>query len=127
MPGTRRVRHRSALTVGPVVRVEPVVLAVGAGHRLAQRTVTGESELLPILSNGEAVALVHSHAGRYHSRPDIAYMPVHDAPPARWALLWRTAAETDLIRSFARTAREVGPGIVEDERSPDSRRRPKGS
>ncbi|MEV4800097.1 LysR family transcriptional regulator [Nonomuraea sp. NPDC049421] len=134
------------LTVGPVVRVEPVVLAVGAGHRLAGRetvsyedlaeevviggarpgywrqalvpactpsgrpirigpVVTAESELLPILSNGEAVALVHSHAARYHARPDIAYVPVRDAPPARWALLWRTAAETDLIRSFARAAR----------------------
>lgn len=44
-------------------------------------TVTAESELLPILSNGEAVALVHSHASRYHSRPDIAYVPVRDAPP----------------------------------------------
>lgn len=156
------------LTVGPVVRVEPVVLAVGAGHRLAQRrtvsyedladeiviggakpdywrealvpshtpsgrpihvgpAVTAESEMLPILSNGEAVALVHSHAGRYHSRPDIVYVPVHDAPPARWALLWRTASETDLIRSFAHTARQVGPGVVEDERSADGRRDRQGS
>ncbi|GAA3133323.1 hypothetical protein GCM10010466_24880 [Planomonospora alba] len=74
--------------------------------------VTAESELLPILSNGEAVALVHSHASRYHSRPDIVYVPIRDAPPARWALLWRTATETDLIRSFAHTARQVGPSVA---------------
>ncbi|MFB9675712.1 hypothetical protein [Streptosporangium vulgare] len=39
-------------------------------------------------------------------------MPIHDAPPAQWALLWRTATETDLIRTFAHTAREVGPSVT---------------
>jgi DNA-binding transcriptional LysR family regulator len=144
--------RESDLTVGPIVRVDSIVLAVAAGHRLAQResvsyedlagevviggpkpdywwqaltpshtpsgrpirvgpTATVESEMLPILSSGEAISPVHSHAGRYYVRPDLAYVPIHDAPPAHWALLWRTATETDLIRSFAHTAREVGPSV----------------
>jgi DNA-binding transcriptional LysR family regulator len=141
------------LTVGPIIRIEPIVLAVGAGHRLAQResvsyedladevviggakpdywwealtpshtpsgrpirvgpTAAVESEMLPILSTGEAISPVHSHASRYYARPDIAYVPIHDAPPAQWALLWRTATETNLIRYFAHTAREVGPSVT---------------
>lgn len=136
------------LTVGPVVRIEPVVLAVGARHRLARRetvsyedladevviggaspdywrealtpgqtpsgrpiplgpAVATESAMIPILSNGEAVAVVHSHASRNYARADLAYVPIRDAPPARWALLWRTATETDLIRSFADAGRLV--------------------
>ncbi|MFI6636697.1 LysR family transcriptional regulator [Nonomuraea fuscirosea] len=142
------------LTVGPVVRIEPVVLAVGAGHRLAgQETVsyedlagevviggakpdywrealvpshtpsgrpirigpavTAESELLPILSNGEAVALVHSHASRYHSRPDIAYVPVRDAPPARWADRYRprvSVASPRVSEGHRSTAHSGHPG-----------------
>lgn len=140
------------LTVGPVVRIEPVVLAVGAGHRLARRetvsyedladevviggynpdywgealtpshtpsgrpipvgpAVATESAMIPILSNGEAVAVVHSHASRNYARADLVYVPIRDAPPARWALLWRTATETDLIRSFAHTGRLVRPSV----------------
>ncbi|MFE9779386.1 LysR substrate-binding domain-containing protein [Streptomyces sp. NPDC005775] len=138
------------LTVGPVVRIEPVVLVVGAGHRLARRetvsyedltdevviggakpdywrealtpshtpsgrplrvgpTVTTETAMLPILSNDEAVAFVHSHASRSYARADLVYVPVHDAPPAHWALLWRTATETELIRSFAHVGRLIEP------------------
>ncbi|MEV4080918.1 LysR family transcriptional regulator [Nonomuraea fuscirosea] len=142
------------LTVGPVVRIEPVVLAVGFGHRLAgQETVsyedlagevviggakpdywrealvpshtpsgrpirigpavTAESELLPILSNGEAVALVHSHASRYHSRPDIAHVPVRDAPPARWADRYRprvSVASPRVSEGHRSTAHSGQPG-----------------
>ncbi|MDI6097478.1 hypothetical protein QLQ12_02550 [Actinoplanes sp. NEAU-A12] len=36
-------------------------------------------------------------------------MPIHDAPPGRWALIWRTAGVTEMILDFVRAAREVGP------------------
>jgi hypothetical protein len=42
------------------------------------------------------------------ARPDLAYVPIRDAPPGRWALVWRTATETALIRGFAETARDLG-------------------
>jgi DNA-binding transcriptional LysR family regulator len=138
------------LTVGPTVYVEPLVLAVGAGHRLAGREsvsyedlgdevvcggakpdywrnwlvpthtpsgrlirigplVTTSAEMIPLLANGEAVSPAFAHSMRYFARPDLAYVPIRDAPPGRWALVWRTATETALIRGFAETARDLGP------------------
>lgn len=137
------------LTVGPTVYIEPVVLAVGAKHRLASRpsvsyedladevvmggakpdywrealvprhtpsgrpipigpAATSSAEMLPLLANGEAVSPAHAHAARYFARPDIAYVPIRDAPPAQWALIWRTAARSDLIQAFARVAADRG-------------------
>ncbi|MEV0116988.1 LysR family transcriptional regulator [Streptomyces sp. NPDC050844] len=143
------VRERD-LTVGPVIHVEPVVLAVSSNHPPAhqrsasledladQITIGGAApaywraamvpthtpagrpvpvgptardflEMLPILSTGEAVSPVHLQATRYFARPDVAYVPLRDAPPARWALIWRTSAETDAILAFAKIVEELGP------------------
>lgn len=66
-------------------------------------------EMLPILSTGEAVSPIHASANRYLNRSDIALVPFHDAPISSWALVWRTSAETDLIRSFAQVVMEHGP------------------
>jgi DNA-binding transcriptional LysR family regulator len=69
-------------------------------------TATNFLEMLPILSTGEAMSPIMATAARYYLRPDIAYVPIHDAPQARWALIWRAAAETDLVRAFVETARD---------------------
>ncbi|WCN81753.1 LysR family transcriptional regulator [Micromonospora sp. LH3U1] len=70
-------------------------------------SVSNFQEMIPILATGEAVSPVHAQAARYYARPDIAYVPIHDAPPARWGLIWRTGNETELIRSFAGTAHHL--------------------
>lgn len=62
--------------------------------------VANFQELITIVAAGNAVCPVHDHASRYYARPDIRYLPIADAPIASWALIWRTAAETDLIRAF---------------------------
>lgn len=66
-------------------------------------TVTSFEQMLPILATGEAVSPVHAHAAQYLPRANIVYVPIRDAPLASWALIWRTAAENDLIRAFARS------------------------
>ncbi|MFJ6854215.1 LysR substrate-binding domain-containing protein [Streptomyces sp. NPDC091271] len=66
-------------------------------------------QLLAIVASGEAVCPAHAHALRYYARPDIAYIPVHDAPLGRWALCWRTSSETDSIRDLAEVVEETGP------------------
>ena len=66
-------------------------------------------ELLTVVAAGQAVSPVHEHARRYFARPDIRYLPITDAPPSHWALVWRTTAETPLVRAFARAAEDLGP------------------
>ncbi|SDJ65878.1 hypothetical protein SAMN05421874_102594 [Nonomuraea maritima] len=58
---------------------------------------------------GEAVSLFPAHMRRYWSRPDIAYLLVSDIDTLRYALVWRTETENDLIRALARIAADLGP------------------
>jgi DNA-binding transcriptional LysR family regulator len=67
------------------------------------------AEVIPLIANGEAVSPCFAHSVRYYARPDLIYMPIRDAPLAHWALIWRTATETSLIRAFAETSRDLGP------------------
>lgn len=60
------------------------------------------------VANGQHVQPVHMHALRYHARPDITYLHLHDAPHARWGLVWRADAESPMIRAFAQVVRDLG-------------------
>nr|WP_276617591.1 LysR family transcriptional regulator [Streptomyces coryli] len=71
--------------------------------------VTNSTELLTYVNSGEVVSAGHAHGVRYYARPDVVFLPVHDAPPARWALVWRTNGVIDPIRDLARTVSELGP------------------
>ncbi|MER6582369.1 hypothetical protein [Nonomuraea sp. NPDC001023] len=66
-------------------------------------------ELVAIVANGEIVAPVHAHAVRYHTRPDIAYVPITGVPDSRWAPVWRADAESDVIRAFLDVVTDLGP------------------
>lgn len=72
-------------------------------------TVTSIEQMLPILSSGTAVSPLHGHAVRYLQRPDIALIPIQDAPLAQWALVWHNAAEIQTGRAFAELVEEHGP------------------
>lgn len=67
-------------------------------------TGTTYNELLTLVSAGQGVFPVAAHLRRYNARPDIAYVPIADAPPVRWALLWRSGGDTEPLREFARAA-----------------------
>ena len=41
---------------------------------------------------------------RNSARPDIAYVPVRDAPPLEWGLIWPTDKNTVRVRAFPTTA-----------------------
>lgn len=57
-------------------------------------------EMLAAIAADRAVALVQEHCVHYYTRPGITYIPMPDAPHCAWTLVWRTRAETDLIRTF---------------------------
>ncbi|WTW94052.1 LysR family transcriptional regulator [Streptomycetaceae bacterium NBC_01309] len=65
-------------------------------------------ETLANIAAGLGMSPVPAHAPKYFAREDIAYIPIHDAPELRWALVWRSAGEGPLVRAFAQAARDTG-------------------
>lgn len=61
-------------------------------------------EVLTTVAAGHAVALTQAEAADYYQWPDIRYVPIRDAEPSRWALVWRTGAEKPLVHAFAQAA-----------------------
>ncbi|MFE2432521.1 LysR substrate-binding domain-containing protein [Streptomyces sp. NPDC059373] len=66
--------------------------------------VTTWHELISVVHSGQAVSAVAEEATRYYPWPGLAYLPIRDAPPCRWVLVWRTAGETPLVCALARAA-----------------------
>jgi DNA-binding transcriptional LysR family regulator len=63
----------------------------------------------------QAVCVVFAEASRFYQRPGIVYLPIRDAPLGHWALVWRTATESPLVRAFADAARTLdGAGLITD-------------
>ncbi|MGW2408437.1 LysR family transcriptional regulator [Streptomyces sp. NPDC001739] len=73
-------------------------------------TASTWQEAVSIVSSGQAAAGVSAEAATFYPWPGIAFIPIRDAPPCTWALVWRTIAETPLIRAFARTALDETSG-----------------
>ncbi|WP_336212833.1 LysR family transcriptional regulator [Nonomuraea sp. LPB2021202275-12-8] len=78
--------------------------------RLIERgpLVRNSEEILTLISLGEIVNLFPAHMTRYWVRPDIVYLPVRDMDALPFALVWRSGAETDLIRALAQAVRDLG-------------------
>lgn len=74
-----------------------------------ERRVNTFQEVLTTTADGHAVALTQAEAAEYYPWPDIRYLPVRDAQPSRWALVWRSTAETPLVRAFAEAAADARP------------------
>ncbi|MEV6072556.1 LysR family transcriptional regulator [Nocardia sp. NPDC052001] len=72
-------------------------------------------DLILLVAAGRAITPVHGHAARYYGRPDVAYIPMPDVPPARWALVWRRSGETDLVKDLAEV---FATGYVPDSEDP---------
>ena len=69
--------------------------------------VSSWHEEVSLVAAGKAVAAVAADATRFYSWPDIVYLPIVDAPRCEWALVWRTANETPLIRAIAQAATDA--------------------
>jgi DNA-binding transcriptional LysR family regulator len=73
-------------------------------------SVSTWQEVLSTVASGEATAVVVDEVPRYYPWPTLAFVPIRDAAPLHWALVWRTAAETPLIRAFVQAARDATAG-----------------
>ncbi|MEU4640243.1 LysR family transcriptional regulator [Micromonospora sp. NPDC023814] len=65
------------------------------------------SEMLTLVAMGRGVLPVGEHTRRYYPRPDVAYVPIRDAPPIRRGLVWRESNTTARIREFVRAATDA--------------------
>lgn len=66
--------------------------------------VNNETELLEVVSLGQAIALIPASLARRNARPDIVYRPVYDASPYAIAVAWPEGARASSIRAFVRAA-----------------------
>ena len=107
---------------GPVLVREARLLAVPLSHPFARRESIAASDLarvdlvehegtvqeaLALAGAGRGALLVGAHARRYYARPDIAYVPVSDAPPLEWGLIWPADRNTGRVRAFAAAANDL--------------------
>ncbi|MFE4871528.1 LysR family transcriptional regulator [Streptomyces sp. NPDC056682] len=69
-------------------------------------------ELFAIVAAGEAVNSLGAHVVRYYSRPDIVYIPLHDAPLLSWSLVWRSDVDNEMVRAFVRVVRDLGTAAL---------------
>jgi DNA-binding transcriptional LysR family regulator len=70
--------------------------------------VSSWHEQIATVVGGQTVCGVAAEAARFYPWPNIVYIPIRDAPPCQWALVWRTANETPLIRALAEAATDAG-------------------
>jgi hypothetical protein len=64
------------------------------------------SELLSLVAMGKGVLPVGEQSCRYYPRPDVAYVPVHDAPPIERGPVWVESNTNARIRAFVQAAAE---------------------
>ncbi|MER5333423.1 LysR family transcriptional regulator [Micromonospora sp. NPDC002717] len=102
----------------PVVQYPAVTSAEFKRDRTPEHTPSGRpvpkgpagntfSEMLTLVAMGRGVLPVGEHTRRYYPRPDVAYVPIRDAPPIRRGLVWRESNTTARVREFVRAATDA--------------------
>ncbi|MER5474132.1 LysR family transcriptional regulator [Streptomyces sp. NPDC002685] len=102
----------------PVVQYPQVTSAGFKRDRTPDRTPSGRpvpkgpaggsfSEMLTLVAMGRGVLPVGEHSRQYYPRPDVAYVPLHDAQPIERGLVWREGNTTERVREFVRAATDA--------------------
>ncbi|MEV0417427.1 LysR family transcriptional regulator [Streptosporangium canum] len=92
--------HRSPIPASMEEAFQP--FHTPSGRPVARGPVISNWEdELKVISTGQAVGAAAAEAARFYPRPDLAYVPVTDVPPVRWAFAWRATDTNPLIRALA--------------------------
>ncbi|WP_327010191.1 LysR family transcriptional regulator [Dactylosporangium sp. NBC_01737] len=81
----------------------PAVTPSGRPIRRGATAATLE-EALTAIGAGSVVSPVGSYAAASRQRRDLAFVPITDGPVLQYAPVWRSAAETTLVRAFVHAA-----------------------
>ncbi|MBL7491539.1 LysR family transcriptional regulator [Frankia sp. AgB1.9] len=68
-------------------------------------------EVLSLVAAGRGVSPAASRAADYHARPGIVFVPVRDAPPIEYGLIWPTSGHTARVRAFVDAVLEPRPDL----------------
>jgi len=63
--------------------------------------VTSLQEALMLVAAGKGAMLTGAHTADYQARPGVAYVPVIDAAPVRYGLVWRAGEDRAAVSVFA--------------------------
>lgn len=102
----------------PVVQYPAVTSAGFKQDRTPDRTPSGRpvprgpvggtfSEMLTLVAMGRGVLPVGEHSRRYYPRPDVAYVPIRDAPPIERGPVWLESNTTARVRAFVQAAADA--------------------
>ncbi|MFJ5540425.1 LysR family transcriptional regulator [Micromonospora chalcea] len=104
----------------PVVQYPAVTSTAFKADRTPDRTPSGRpvpkgpvggsfSEMLALVALGRGVLPVGEQTRQFYARPDVAYVPIHDAPPIRRGPVWPAGNTTSRVREFVRAAADANP------------------
>lgn len=71
------------------------------------QSVASTDELIQLVGTGEIVHAFPAHVTHYWSLSDIRWLPIPDLNTLTYVLVWRPEAESDAIRAFARTVKDL--------------------
>ncbi|MBM7494055.1 DNA-binding transcriptional LysR family regulator [Micromonospora luteifusca] len=115
---TRAEVTQDVLADHPVIQMPDTMPETTRHYRIPKMTPSGRPvlqgpaantfpEILALVAAGKGVFPVGAHAARFYPRPDIAYIPMPDAPLVQWAPVWLKTNETGIVRAFITCAVEA--------------------
>lgn len=69
--------------------------------------ISSVSEGLALIAAGKGGFCFGAHTARYNPFPGVAFVPIHDALPVRWALVRHAGARVPLLRDLTEAVRTV--------------------
>ncbi|MFI6688325.1 LysR family transcriptional regulator [Streptomyces sp. NPDC050485] len=122
VPATHPLAARETVSLEDLALL-PLITAVGVSPTwreayFPRRTPQGEhvehgpaasgwEGVLALVGAGNGATVATVRAGRYHARPDIAYVPFEDAPPVEYALMWRDEDLSAGLQVFIQTVADL--------------------
>ncbi|MFD3485557.1 LysR family transcriptional regulator [Streptomyces sp. NPDC058665] len=123
LPSSHPLAARAALSLEDLADVTLLTIAGPAPaswleHHVPSRTpagrpigrgpaVTNMQEALTLVGGAQGAFVAPAHTGTYYARPGVTYVPLSDAAPVGYGLVWRAGHTTAAIETFARTAARV--------------------
>ncbi|WP_199742811.1 LysR family transcriptional regulator [Nocardia stercoris] len=123
VPSGHPLAQRDSLSVEdltdiPLLRLPTSVPESIRAERTPSRTPAGRvvshgpiahtfQEILTLIAAGAGGFVVGGQAVRYYRRPDVRFVPFHDAPPVEWGFVWRASRETARVRAFEEVALRI--------------------